>query len=218
MDAPPETQAIAALIAALRRQGIADERVLRALGHVPRHRFVPPEEQADAWLNVALPIAEGQTISQPFVVALMSQALGLKGHERVLEIGTGSGYQAAVLATLAGHVWSVERHQSLADRAGTLLTALGYRNVDIAVGDGTIGWPEHAPYEGILVTAGSPSVPPDLLTQLRPDGGRLVIPVGTLADQRLVLVEKRGMALKERDLGPVKFVPLLGASGWTTAR
>lgn len=202
------------LIAQLHRQGITDERVLAAIAAVPRDRFVPPDFQDRAWANLALPIGLGQTISQPYVVALMTQALRLTGRERVLEIGTGSGYQAAILGRLAAEVWSVERHPELTDQATALLAELGYHNVRVRLADGTLGWPEPFLFDRIIVTAGSPSVPPPLLDQLSPDGGRLVIPLGTLEDQRLIAVQLRSGVVTEEDLGPVRFVPLLGESGW----
>ena len=205
---------IAALLADLRRQGICDERVLAAIGRVPRDRFVPEAERGEAWANVALPIGAGQTISQPFVVALMTEALALRGPERVLEVGTGSGYQTAILAELAAEVVSVERHPELATEAEPTLRQLGYHNVAIHVGDGTTGWPDAAPYDRIIVTAAGPRVPPPLLAQLHEDGGRLVIPVGEPDDQQLVVVERQGDRTRERRLGPVRFVPLIGRAGW----
>ncbi|MDP9367173.1 MAG: protein-L-isoaspartate(D-aspartate) O-methyltransferase [Chloroflexota bacterium] len=206
---------IAALVEELQRQGIRDGRVLEALARVPRDRFVPEERQEDAWANVALPIGAGQTISQPYVVALMTEALALTGTERVLEIGTGSGYQTAILAELTSEVISIERHASLAERAVATLTALGYRNVSIHIGDGTAGWPAAAPYERIIVTASGPRVPPPLLKQLDPSGGRLVIPVGEQeGEQRLIAVTREGADLREQMLGPVRFVPLIGRAGW----
>ena len=175
---------------------------------------MPESQQRQAWDNVALPIGAGQTISQPYIVALMSQALHLEGGERVLEIGTGSGYQAAVMAFLAARVVSIERHAVLARGAESLLHELGFTNVDIHIGDGTLGWPDDAPYDGILITAAAPKVPERLLEQLNPNMGRLVIPVGTLEDQRLVAYERHGDRLSERDLGPVRFVPLVGRGAW----
>ena len=206
---------VSALLAELRRQGIRDQRVLDALAKVPRERFVGEEKRADAWANVALPIGAGQTISQPYVVALMTEALALQGPERVLEIGTGSGYQTAILAELASEVISIERHASLAEQAVATLNALGYRNVAVHVGDGTAGWPAAAPYDRIIVTAAGPRVPPPLLTQLGPEGGRLVIPVGEQeGEQRLIAVIREGEKLREQTLGPVRFVPLIGRAGW----
>src|SRR5262245_47843608 len=154
---PDRDNAITALLAELRRQGIADERVLAAIARVPRERFVPEASRDQAWANVALPIGAGQTISQPYIVALMTSALVLSGNERVLEVGTGSGYQAAILAELAAEVVTVERHPSLAVAAVNLLKELGYSRIDVVVGDGTTGWPAHAPYDRIIVTAGAPN-------------------------------------------------------------
>ena len=204
---------IAALLAELRRQGIADERVLAALARVPRERFVSPDLARQAWENAALPIGEGQTISQPYVVARMTEALALTGGERVLEIGTGSGYQTAVLAELGATVVSVERHAPLARAAARLLADLGH-DVAIHVGDGSLGWPPDAPYDRILVAAAAPRVPAPLLEQLSTDGGRLVLPVGPAADQDLVAVERRGPETVESRIGPVRFVPLIGRAGW----
>jgi len=209
-------EAIAALLAELRQQGIRDERVLATIARVPRERFVPGASLPDAWANVALPIGAGQTISQPFVVAVMTEALALQGGERVLEIGTGSGYQTAILATLVetGAVVSVERHATLAHGATTRLAELGIANVEIHVGDGTTGWPPGTPYDRIMVTASGPRVPPPLIQQLRPDGGRLVIPIGEPEDQHLVVITRDGDQTTERRLGPVRFVPLIGRAGW----
>lgn len=200
----------------LRRLGaeIWDRRVLEAMGRVPRELFVEPGDQQLSYANIPLPIAEGQTISQPYIVALMTQALYLLGTEKVLEIGTGSGYQTAILAELARQVVSVERYEYLAERARHRLGLLGYGNVEVYVGDGTLGWPESAPYQAIIVTAGAPRVPRELLSQLD-DGGRLVIPVGSRFDQNLLLVIKRGHTLEERNLGPCRFVPLTGEAGWS---
>ncbi|MEA2513301.1 MAG: protein-L-isoaspartate(D-aspartate) O-methyltransferase [Thermomicrobiales bacterium] len=207
-------KAIAALLAELRRQGIRDDRVLAAIGDVPRERFVPTASGDQAWANAALPIGAGQTISQPYIVALMTAALRLSGDERVLEIGTGSGYQAAILAALAAEVVTVERHASLAVAAESLLRDLGYANVRVVVGDGTIGWPECAPYDRIIVTAGAPRVPAPLIAELSQDGGRLVIPVGEPDNQVLLVVERHGDRTTEQPLGPVRFVPLIGRAGW----
>lgn len=215
------TAPVRALLAELRRHGIRDERTLAAIARVPRDRFVPPAVRDRAWENHALPIGDGQTISQPFVVALMTEALDLRGGERVLEIGTGSGYQTAILAELVGGaeerpgtIISIERHAALAAAAGRILDELGYDNVAIHVGDGSTGWPAVAPYDRIIVTAASPRLPQPLLDQLRPDGGRLVIPVGPAEDQYLVAVERDGDRYAEHPLGPVRFVPLIGRAGW----
>jgi protein-L-isoaspartate(D-aspartate) O-methyltransferase len=209
---------IAALLAELRRQGIGDERVLATLARVPRERFVPPAMQADAWANIALPIGSGQSISQPYVVAVMTAALALAGGERVLEIGTGSGYQTAILADLVGprgFVVSIERHAPLAARAAAVLADLGFANATVHVGDGSTGWPAAAPYDRIIVTAAGPDVPAPLLEQLDPAAGRLVMPVGRHDEaQELIVVDRRGDELRQRTLGPVRFVPLVGRHGW----
>lgn len=199
----------------LRRQGVADARVLDAMRRVPREEFIAPELREFAYRNVALPIELSQTISQPLIVAMMSQALKLRPTDRVLEVGTGSGYAAAVLAELAREVFTMERHESLARTAGERLTHLGYANVHVVCGDGTLGWPEHAPYDAIVVAAGGPDVPQPLLTQLR-IGGRLVIPVGTVQHEQHLLRMTRlnETEFKKEDLGGVRFVPLIGAEGW----
>ncbi|MBX6341425.1 MAG: protein-L-isoaspartate(D-aspartate) O-methyltransferase [Thermomicrobiaceae bacterium] len=209
------TRRIKHLLRELNEGGVRDRAVLLAIAKVPRERFVPREIARYAWENRALPIGEGQTISQPLIVALMTQALRLTGGERVLEIGTGSGYQTAILCELAGSVVSVERHERLARAAAQRLSDLGYRNVRVVVGDGSLGWPEAAPYDRIVVTAAAPRVPPSLLAQLSPsDGARLVIPLGGGQEQELVVLERRGGELERASLGPVRFVPLLGAEGW----
>jgi len=191
--------------------------VLRALARVPREVFVPEELRHRAFDDEALPIGHGQTISQPTVVAHMTEALGLAHESRVLEVGTGSGYQAAVLAEMVAEVVSVERDAALAERARRTLEYLRYENVRVVVGDGTLGWPEAAPYDAIIGTAASPAIPEELLAQLR-EGGRLVIPVGGRDDQQLLLVTKDdGGRVRERTLGKVRFVPLIGARGWPAA-
>ena len=194
-------------------RGITDEGVLRAMRKVPRHFFVPPGMEASAYGDHALPIGEGQTISQPYMVAVMTQALGLTGTERALEIGTGSGYQTAILAELAEQVFSIERVENLAKSARERLEGLGYSNVVVKVGDGTIGWSEFAPYDRILVTAGAPDVPESLLEQLA-DPGVMVIPVGTQGYQDLRIVTKEGGETSVRSGGGCVFVPLLGKEGW----
>jgi protein-L-isoaspartate(D-aspartate) O-methyltransferase len=203
----------AVLLARLRQAGIYDERVLQAMREVPREQFVAPELRAYAFENVALPIEEGQSISQPLMVGVMTQALELTGTEHVLEIGTGSGYQAAVLARCADSVVSIERWPRLAERAARLLGALGSTNVEVHVGDGTLGWPTAAPYDAILVSAGAPTVPEPLLGQLR-EGGRLVVPVGSPEQQDLLLVTKQAGSFVQRKLGVCVFVPLIGAAAW----
>jgi protein-L-isoaspartate(D-aspartate) O-methyltransferase len=199
-------------------RGIRDPAVLRAMTMVPRERFVPEIEARHAYDDSALPIGELQTISQPYIVALMLEAIGPKAGDRVLEIGTGSAYATAVLAEIVAEVYTVERLHALAAVARTRLAALGYRNVHVREGDGTLGWPEHAPYDGIIVTAGGPDVPAPLLSQLR-IGSHLVIPVGaTPRAQELVRVTRRTADDYGReDLGPVAFVPLIGAEGWPTS-
>ncbi len=190
---------------------VRDTAVLDALAAVPRHLFVPPAYQADAYEDIALPIGQAQTISQPYIVALMTQALRLTSESRVLEIGTGSGYQAAILAQITPHVWSVETLPELARSAEERLHGLGYE-VTVKVGDGRLGWLEHAPYDCIIVTAAAVAVPPALVAQLK-DGGRLVVPVGESAwDQVLWLIEKMpGGGLQAQWLADVRFVPLVAS-------
>ena len=196
-------------------RGIRHPAVLRAMGAVPRERFVPVLDAPDAYEDSALPIAEGQTISQPYIVALMLEAIAPEPTDRVLEIGTGSGYATAVLAEIVAEVYTVERLPVLARAARTRLDELGYRNVYVLDGDGTLGWREHAPYDGIVVTAGGPEVPAPLLPQLRV-GGHLVVPVGvTPRSQELVRVTRRAPdAYARESLGAVAFVPLIGDAGW----
>ncbi len=198
-------------------RGIRDRRVVDALGRVPRHRFVSAATDCRAYCDAAQPIGDGQTISQPYIVALMSEALALNGTEKVLEIGAGSGYQTAILSLLAREVIAVERLPSLAERAGRALGEFGASNVRLFVGDGSRGWEADAPYDAILVAAVAPAVPPAFLAQMAP-GGRLVLPVGQEhAPQRLLLLTKAGDgtdAITTRDLGGVAFVPLVGAGGF----
>jgi protein-L-isoaspartate(D-aspartate) O-methyltransferase len=201
------------LINHLRERGIRDERVLAAMEAVPRDRFVPAEHQHAAFDDHALPIAAGQTISQPYMVALMTEALMLAGPETVLEVGTGSGYQAAILSRLARHIVSIERIAELSETARETLASLGCPNVELHVGDGSLGYPAGAPYEGIIVTAGAPEIPPILYEQLT-EGGRLVIPIGTDRPQTLQIVSKttRGPLVVEGCA--CSFVPLIGSAGW----
>ena len=199
--------------AQLVERGIADPRVLKAMCHCPRHLFVEPALATRAYGDSSLPIGEKQTLSQPYMVALMSEALELKGNEKVLEIGTGSGYQTAILAEMAQNVFSVERVRSMATRARAILDELEYYNVAILVGDGTIGWPEHAPFDAIVVTAGSPWVPQPLLDQLAMDG-RLIIPLGDEKSQQLKRGRSTPAGLKEEDLGECRFVKLVGRYAW----
>ena len=197
----------------IRRRGVGSTRVLEAMLGVARHEYVPAEFQEDAYADKPLPIGGGQTISQPFIVAAMAEALCLNGDERVLEVGTGSGYQAAVLSLLAREVYSVESHTPLALAAQERLTRLGYTNVHVHNGDGSLGFAEGAPYHAILVTAAAPEIPPLLAGQLR-EGGRLVIPVGSRESQELLQVRKEAGRLCSRALFDCRFVPLLGRYGW----
>ena len=193
----------------LRQRGIHDERVLQAMTLVPRHLFIPTSLRSRAYEDGPLPIGEGQTISQPYIVALMSEALLLSGTETVLEIGTGSGYQAAVLSHLAKRVYSIEILPSLAETARQRLATLGYHNVTVVVGDGNKGWVKGSPYNGIVVTAAAPQVPQPLLDQLA-EGGRLVLPVVIGEDQHLLRFRKTSGKVTQEDLGLVRFVPLVG--------
>ncbi len=202
-----------ALLAELRRKGITDPRVLAALEKVPRHLFVLPEHLPLAYEDRPLPIGLGQTISQPYIVALSTQALAPTPEDRVLEIGTGSGYQTAILAELAKEVFTVERLPELSREAEERLRRLGYGNVRFRVGDGTKGWPEEAPFSRILVAAAAPKVPPSLFAQLA-EGGRMVLPVGGRFDQDLWLVRKEAGKPVYEYLCPVTFVPLIGEEGW----
>lgn len=201
------------LVETLQDKGIKDLAVLRAIDMVPRHLFVPPSVRHRAYEDSALPIGNGQTISQPFVHARAIEQLMLTGRERVLEIGTGSAYQTALLAQLAEQVFSVERYPALLDRARQILTQANVRNVSVLLGDGTLGWREYGPYDGIVVSAGAPDIPPALSEQLA-EGGRLLIPIGDRDEQMLTLFIKRGQSFERRDIGPVRFVPLIGAGGW----
>ncbi len=198
-------------------RGVKGQRVLDAMSRVPRHLFVPEDLADRAYDDSPLPIGEGQTISQPFMVAWMTELLEVEEGDKVLEIGTGSGYQAAILCELAGEVLSIEKYPDLAREAEGRLRSLGYRNIRIRVGDGTVGWPEEAPFDGIMVTAGAPSVPQPLLEQLT-DGGRLVIPVGPAGMQMLKAIRRRGGEYHASDEGSCVFVPLVGKFGWKRGR
>jgi protein-L-isoaspartate(D-aspartate) O-methyltransferase len=197
----------------LARRGIHDQRVLDAMGRVPREAFVAPGDRWRAYADQALPIGEGQTISQPYIVALICQALELAGDERVLDVGTGSGYQAAVLAELAGEVHSIERIPELADRARDSLARAGYECVRVHVGDGTLGLTAHAPFDGIAVAAAAPDIPTPLWEQLR-EGARIVLPIGDLRVQELRVIERTPDGPRVIESVPARFVPLLGEKGY----
>ena len=194
---------------------VSDPRVLNAIARVPRESFVPPELRLHAYENRPLPIGHGQTISQPLIVALMTQALDLRGDEKVLEVGTGSGYQAALLSRLATHVVTVERVPELARQAEGVLADLGYANVEVHVAGETLGWPEGAPYDAIIVTAGAPRVPHELVEQMR-IGGRMAVPVGSRDLQELVQVVRSPEGPVIINLGPCRFVPLVGPGAWSS--
>lgn len=206
-------KARADLIAHLRYE-IRDERVLSAMLRVPRESFVSPAYQQAAYEDRPLPIGQGQTISQPLIVAMMIEALELRGEEKVLEIGTGSGYQAAILAELARSVVTVERHRQLADNAREVLLKLGYTNIEVHLAEKRLGWPQGAPYDAIIVAAGAPRVPQELLDQLS-DGGRLVIPVGSRYEQELLKVTKQHDGRTIENMGPCRWVPLIGDEAWS---
>lgn len=194
-------------------RGIKDRRVLNAMRKIPRHLFMNESLWFKAYDDAAIPVGEGQTISQPYMVAIMTELLEMKGVEKVLEIGTGSGYQAAILAELSREVYTIERIQSLSDKAGEVIRNLGYENIHLNVGDGTLGWPEATPFDRILITAGSPDIPKPLLGQLS-EGGVLLAPVGDRFSQQLVrVIKQKGEFLREYHT-PCVFVPLLGEYGW----
>jgi protein-L-isoaspartate(D-aspartate) O-methyltransferase len=199
--------------AQLRRRGLRDERVLGAMYTVPRHEFVPPASAHAAYDDCPLPLADGQTISQPYIVAAMTEAVHVQPGDKALEVGTGSGYQAAILATLGAKVYTLERNPRLAAEARARLARLGYEGVEVVEGDGSEGYPVAAPYQVIMVTAGAPAVPEALLAQLA-EGGRMVIPVGSLQRQDLHLIFKHGNETATRYLDPCQFVPLIGKGGW----
>jgi len=197
----------------IRRRRVTDESVLAAMAQVPRHEFVPAELRGRAYEDAPLPIGEGQTISQPYIVAAMTAALRLRGSEKVLEIGTGCGYQGAILGCLASEVYTIECRSELAADASERLAGMGYTNVHVHCGDGTLGLAELAPFDGILVAAAAPSVPGPLVEQLA-SGGRMIIPVGDAENQELHLIERTDRALRTTILEPCRFVPLIGAHGW----
>ena len=208
-DEPDRVRAREAMVAEqLASRGVRDAKTLAAVRKVPRHLFVPPSSQREAYDDHPLPIGHGQTISQPYIVGFMTEALGLRGGETVLEVGTGSGYQAAVLSEIAGKVYTIEIVPALAEEARGRLLRLGYANVEVRAGDGYLGWPEAAPFDAITVTAAAPRVPQPLKEQLR-DGGRLILPVGE-EYQELIVVTRRGTAFEERRVLPVRFVPMTG--------
>jgi len=196
----------------LRRRGVHEERVLRAMEEVPRHEFIPEERRHRAYQDEPVPIGEEQTISQPYIVAIMTQLLAVEPENIVLEVGTGTGYQAAVLSRLARRVYTIERHTSLAERARQIFLRLGYENIEVAVGDGTRGLPEHTPYDRILVAAAAASVPRPLIEQLA-EGGRMIMPVGTPDVQVLQLVRKSQGEIFSSNLEGCRFVPLIGEGG-----
>lgn len=198
----------------LRRRNILSEDVLAAMGDVPREHFLPREQRAMAYEDRALPLTGGQTMSQPYMVAAMTEALELSPGQRVLEIGTGSGYQTAILARLAEEVLTIERLPGMAAAARALLRDAGCDNVRVRAGDGTLGWPEEAPFDAILVTAAAPAAPPTLEAQLHPEGGRMVIPVGSRRIQQLVRIRRTHAGTTTERLMECAFVPLMGAEGW----
>lgn len=197
----------------IRKRGIHDDRLLEAMGKVPRHLFVPDQQRERAYDDCPLPIGENQTISQPYIVALMTAHLDLRGNENVLELGTGSGYQTAILCEIAGKVLTMERIQSLATRADRLLASLGYLNYRVVVGDGTEGYPENAPFDRVIITAATPEIPPPLINQLS-EGGVVVAPVGMQFEQDLLKAVKEGSKLKKTFLGGCRFVKLVGKYGF----
>jgi len=194
-------------------RGIKDERVLEAMGKIPRHLFIEEALAGEAYNDHPVPIGEKQTISQPYIVALMTETLELKGDENTLEIGTGSGYQTAILAELSSRVYTVERIKSLLVNARKLLAELGYSNILFKAFDGTLGWNEYAPFDAIMVTAGAPSLPGPLMDQLA-DNGRMIVPVGDRYSQELIKVIRKGNSLEQENLGGCRFVNLIGVHGW----
>lgn len=194
-------------------RGISDPRVLKVMGKIPRHLFVEESLRDEAYTDGPLPIGSGKTISQPYMVAMMTEALELEGNEKALEIGTGSGYQAAVLAELCTHVYTIERLSDLQARAQKILESLGYHNISYKIYNGTLGWIEEQPFNVIMVTAGAPRIPHPLFEQLS-NGGRMVIPVGDQSSQELIRVVKQGRKIVKENLGGCAFVPLRGEFGW----
>ena len=198
-------------------RGIKDQKVLNAFYRIERHKFIPEDLRNSAYADFPVPIGEGQTISQPYIVALMTEYLGLTGKEKVLEIGTGSGYQTAILSELAGEIYSVERFEVLAVRAQAILNELGYKNIKVKAGDGTLGWEEAAPFDRIIITAASPKIPLPLIEQLA-DNGKLILPLGESVSQVLTLLEKKEGQLKSVDVCGCVFVPLVGKYGWSNKK
>ncbi len=195
-------------------RGVKDLRLLEAMSRVPRHLFAQDSLQHRAYGDTPLPIGENQTLSQPYIVGVMTEALGLKGEERVLEIGTGSGYQTAIIAELARQVFTIERLNNLSRKAQKILEGLNYMNIVFKMFDGTYGWPDQAPFDAILITASARDIPESLIKQLG-DGGRLVAPIGEADKQKLVVLTKKGDHVSRRNLGDCKFVPLIGKYGWS---
>lgn len=194
-------------------RGIKDRGVLEVMGKIPRHLFVEKDLRDEAYNDHPLPIGHNQTISQPYMVALMTQELELTGKEKTLEIGTGSGYQTAILAELSKEVFTIERIVPLLEKAKSLLNSLGYKNVYFKAFDGTLGWEEHAPFDAIMVTAGAPKIPQPLMDQLA-EGGRMVIPVGDRLSQELIKITRKGEDFHKKNLGGCRFVDLIGVHGW----
>jgi protein-L-isoaspartate(D-aspartate) O-methyltransferase len=197
----------------LRSRGICDPRVLAAMGKVPREEFIASDDSRDAYGDHPLPIGAGQTVSQPYIVAAMVEALELRPRDRVLEVGTGTGYEAAILGELAAEVWTIERHEELSDRAREILARLGYANMHVVHGDGSLGLPEQAPFDKILVAAAAPRIPESLVAQLV-DGGRLVVPVGNRFEQQVQIIRKVGGKTVVTGHDLCRFVPLVGEEGW----
>lgn len=218
LTAPSNNVPLAALRARmveeqLRSRGIRDPRVLAAMGKVPREEFIASDDLNNAYADHPLPIGAGQTVSQPYIVAAMVEALELRPTDHVLEVGTGTGYEAAILGDLAAEVWTIERHEELANRAREILAQLGYANVHVVHGDGSLGLPEQAPFHKILVAAAAPRIPESLVAQLA-DGGRLVVPVGDRYEQQVHIVRKEGSETVVTTHDLCRFVPLVGAQGW----
>lgn len=198
-------------------RGIKNQRILDTFYKIERHKFIPEDLRNSAYADFPVPIGEGQTISQPYIVALMTEYLGLTGKEKVLEIGTGSGYQTAILSELAGEIYSIERFELLAEKAQAILSGLGYKNIKIKTGDGTLGWEEAAPFDRIIITAASPKIPLPLIEQLA-DNGKLILPLGESFSQVLTLLEKKEGKLKSTDICGCVFVPLVGKYAWSNKK